>query len=103
MQIQVLPVTAKDIAKATIVDPVLSRVYQYVMNGWPNRVSEDLKPFKQGSLKLRDQENCILWGIQVIVPAKLQLLVLEDLHSSHPGIVQMKDLARTMFGGTKST
>ena len=47
MQIKVLPVRAKDIAKATMVDPVLSRVYQHVMNGWPNEVSEDLKPFKQ--------------------------------------------------------
>ena len=52
MQIQILPVTAKDIAKATIVDPVLSRVYQYVLNGWRNKVSEDLKPFKQRSLEL---------------------------------------------------
>ena len=39
MQIQVLPVMTKDIAK--LVDPVLSRVYQYIMNGWPNEVSED--------------------------------------------------------------
>ena len=60
MQIQVLPVTAKDIAKATMVDPVLSRVYQHIMNGWPNGVSEDLKPFKQGSLEMRVEENCIL-------------------------------------------
>ena len=94
MQIQILPVTVKDIAKATIVDPVLSRVYQYVLNGWHNEVSEDLKRFKQRSLELTVEENCILWGIQVIVPAKLQLLVLEDLRSSHPGIVVMKGLAR---------
>ena len=67
MQIQVLPVTANNIAKATMVDPVLSRVYQYVMNGWPNEVSEDLKPFKQGRLELTVEENCILWGIRVIV------------------------------------
>ena len=94
MQIQVLPVTTKDIAKATVVDPVLSRVYQYVMNGWPNKVSEDLKPFKQRSLELTVEENCISWGIRVIIRANLQSLVLEDLPSSHPGIVRMKDLAR---------
>ena len=38
MQIQVLPVTAKDIAKVTMADPVLSKVYQYVINGWPNEI-----------------------------------------------------------------
>ena len=38
MQIQVLPVTAKDIAKVTMADPVLFKVYQYVMNGWPNEI-----------------------------------------------------------------
>ena len=60
MQIQILPVTAKDIAKATMVDPVLSRVYQYVVNGWPTEVSEDLKPFKQRSLELTVEANCLL-------------------------------------------
>jgi hypothetical protein len=30
------PVLAKDIAKATRVHPVLSKVHQYTMNGWPD-------------------------------------------------------------------
>ena len=29
------PITAEDIGKATLVDPVLSKVHQFVMSGWP--------------------------------------------------------------------
>ena len=30
-----LPVTAADIAAATAKDPILTQVYQYVLEGWP--------------------------------------------------------------------
>ena len=36
-----------------------------------------------------------MWGMKVIVPTKLQNRVLAELHTSHPGIVKMKSLART--------
>jgi len=32
---------------------------------------------------------------QVVIPGKLQSQMLRELHSSHPGIVRMKGLART--------
>lgn len=35
-----LPVTARDISKATRKEPVLSKVYDYVAQGWPNHVDE---------------------------------------------------------------
>ena len=40
------PITAKDIGKATPVDPVLGKVHQFVMSGWPDECpDETLKPY----------------------------------------------------------
>ena len=35
-----------------------------------------------------------MWGVRVIIPVKLRANVLNMLHTSHPGIVKMKSLAR---------
>ena len=42
-----LPVMAKDISEATRKDPVLSKCYEYTLNGWLNHVTDDqLKPLE---------------------------------------------------------
>ena len=43
-QLNVLPVTAKQLAAATCTDPVLGRVLRYTRAGWPQEVKEELKP-----------------------------------------------------------
>ena len=41
-----LPVNSKDIAHVTRRDPVLARVYEHTMNGWPDKIKdEQLKPY----------------------------------------------------------
>ena len=35
-QLDSLPIQATDIQKATMQDPILSQVYSYTLNGWPN-------------------------------------------------------------------
>lgn len=43
-----LPVTAQTIAKAKSRDPLLMKVYQYVMEGRPRKpVQESIKPYQQ--------------------------------------------------------
>ena len=39
--------------------------------------------------------DCILWGVHVVIPRKLQSEVLQELHRNHPGISQMKSIARS--------
>ena len=36
-----------------------------------------------------------MWGIRVVIPQKLREVVLKELHKDHPGIVQMKSIARS--------
>ena len=95
-QIAALPVTAKQIALATQHDPVLSRVLHFTRVGWPQHHSQDeLQPYWTKRLELTVEEGCLLWGIRVIIPPTLQDKVLEELHTSHPGISRMKAIARS--------
>ena len=39
----------------------------------------------------------LLWGIRVVIPTRYQKDMLEELDVGHPGIVRMKELARSYF------
>ena len=73
---------------------MLSKVVEYIMTGWPHHVDDDLKLFKMKELELTVEDGCVLWGRRVVIPAKHQHLVLNELHSGHQGIVKSKSLAR---------
>ena len=90
------PCTARDIAKFTATDRVLSRVLTLTQQGWPEKVSEPaLQPFLSRRHELSIDENCVTWASRVIIPERLRQQVLTLLHDQHPGIVRMKMLARS--------
>lgn len=89
------PVSARDIRRETRLDPLLSRVLQFVLSGWPEVcATTELKPFWTRRMELSVQQECILWGNRVVVPGSLRSQVLSELHDSHPGISRMKALGR---------
>ncbi len=96
VQLENLPVSARQIRAATLNDPVMSRVMHYVVNGWPqvSELAPEMKPYGRCQDELTIEEGCLLRGIRVLIPAKLQTQVLTELHATHPGIVRMKALAR---------
>ena len=94
-QIRVLPVSVVQVCKATRADPILSKVVHYLKTGWPAEVPDALKPYFTRCDKLSIEEGCILWGIRVIVPKKLQSSVLDSLHEGHVGMVKMKMIAHS--------
>ena len=49
----------------------------------------------QPCYKLSIEQDCLLWGIQVVIPTCHQKVLLEELHVGHPGIVLMKELVRS--------
>ena len=66
------------------------------MNGWSNPCSDlKLKPYFVRRNELTVHQGCIMWGIRVVVPQKLQPTVLNELHTGHFRIVCMKSLARS--------
>ena len=91
-------VSLKKIKKWTQRDPVLSKVHEYVMTGWPNWLNDDeeaIKPYFTRKLELSSEDGVLLWGSRVVIPEPGREAVLEELHETHPGITRMKALARS--------
>ncbi|KAL1268700.1 hypothetical protein QQF64_034063 [Cirrhinus molitorella] len=54
--------TAAQIKHWTSKDPVLSRVREYVLKGWPDHSeTQEFVPYKQRKQELRVQDGCVLW------------------------------------------
>lgn len=94
-QVEALPLTSQQIATATKKDPVLSQVFRYTQSGWPSEVAEVLLPYWNRRSEFTIEQDCLLWGIRVVIPQKWQERVLGEFHRDHPGIVRMKAVARS--------
>ena len=91
-----LPVTSKQISYETRKDPLLSRVLHFVKFGWPSGLDDkQLEPFLKRQQELTVEQDCILWGMRVVVPNKYRQAMLDELHEAHVGIVRMKEIARS--------
>ena len=88
------PVAAKRVRLWTKRNPVLSKVLQFVLQGWPAQVAPELKPFFHCRNEVSIEDNCIMWGHRVIIPPQGRQQLLDELHVANPGIDRMKSLAR---------
>ena len=88
------PVTVNDIRTWTRRDPKLSRVLQYLQQGWPSEGDPELDTYSSKRFELSTYEGCILWGNRIVIPEPGRESVLQELHEGHPGITKMKALAR---------
>ena len=52
-----------------------------------------LKPYLHLRHELSVNQNCLMWGLRVIIPPSLQQSVLAELQRAHPGITRMKAIA----------
>uniref|UniRef100_A0A3B3TFN7 Gypsy retrotransposon integrase-like protein 1 n=1 Tax=Paramormyrops kingsleyae TaxID=1676925 RepID=A0A3B3TFN7_9TELE len=89
-----VPLTAKQIARATRKDKELSRLYRYIMEGWPREIPDEMKVYHRKRDELSVEQGCVLWGTRVVTPMRLRTAVLREIHGGHPGIVRMKSNAR---------
>lgn len=87
----------KLIAARTSEDKILSKVYEFVMDGWPSKeqIDPELITFYNKNVSLACDEGCLYYGNNVIIPTVLQKVILELIHESHVGIVKMKMIARS--------
>ena len=81
-----LPVTSRQIRESTRKNPLLAKVYNYVMTGWPEKMSDDtLHPFFIRRHELSAEQGCILWGLRVVVSPNCRVRLMDDLHEVHNG------------------
>lgn len=79
-----LPVSAKDIAEETRDDPILSKVLDLTLSGWPKFLpNPDLKPFYLRKDQLSTGHGCIVWGSRVVIPPKFRQRLLSDVRDGH--------------------
>ncbi|XP_041376823.1 uncharacterized protein K02A2.6-like [Gigantopelta aegis] len=95
-QFDTLPVSHANIQRETRNDPVLSKVHEMVITGWPEKSPDvDFDPFFHRRNELTVHQGCLLWGMRVIIPHSSRKKILEELHEGHIGVVKMKALARS--------
>jgi hypothetical protein len=93
--IEDLPVEASVIANATRKSPLLSKVIDFVLSGWPKHNNNSrLRPFFSKRFELSFDHGVLPWGLRVVIPETLQYTILTELHDQHIGVNRMKSLAR---------
>lgn len=93
---QEIPISHEDVAKQTKLDLVLTKVKELILTGWSNSVKNiNFQPFFNRRHELSVEKGCVVWGNRVVIPLILQRNILELLHQQHPGMVRMKQLARS--------
>ena len=97
MSLSCAPVTDLDVRTHTRRDPVMSKVLDFIQNGWPHKYepTPEFQPFYRRSTELSCESGCILWGSRVVIPPTLRNQVLNELHQVHPDMTRMKALARS--------
>ena len=82
----------------SVIQPLNNQGLEFVKNSCPQHVEDlRLKPFFHRRYELSIEQDCLLWGIRVVIPTRYQKDLLEELHVGYPGIVRMKELARSCF------
>lgn len=79
-------------------DPILRKVFNYVVKCWPENKSQydaKLLPYFLRRNELSLEKGILMLGHKVVIPQKLHEYVLSELHSVHFGIVKMKATARS--------
>ncbi len=90
------PVSAKQIARETARDKILSKVLTFTLYGWSQTCDEpELKPFFIRRHELSVEQGCLMWGLRVVIPSVFRQQVLKELHGTHPGVARMKAMARS--------
>ncbi|XP_062620772.1 uncharacterized protein K02A2.6-like [Saccostrea cucullata] len=95
-QLEHLSIKPEAIQRETRRDYLLLKVYDNVSRGWcANSESKEMDPYFTRRSELTIHQNCLLWGIRVVIPPSLRSQVLDELHQGHIGVVKMKTLARS--------
>ena len=96
-QLSAFPINAKLISEETKKDPLLRQVLNFLNTGWPEKPSEEIKPFHERRWAITVVSGVLVLETdnpRVIIPRTLQPQVLKQLHVGHWGIVRMKQMAR---------
>ena len=93
----VMPLSMKEVARATQSDKVLGKLYNAVRDGRLDKNDPELSKYSGVFNDLYIHGEVIYLGSRVVIPACQQYGLLEELHFSHIGAVKMKECVRRYF------
>jgi hypothetical protein len=94
-QLEHVPVKPEAMQRETGSDYLLSKIYEHVTRGWsPTSESKEMDPYFTRYCELTIHQDCIFWGIRVVIPPSLRGKVQDELHQGHMGVTEVKTLAR---------
>ena len=83
---------------ATSEEATLQRLYQVVMNGWPElrrSVQEDVRPYWNMRDEMSTSDGLLFEGERIVIPESMRQEMLQILHEPHMGMEKTKSRART--------
>ena len=80
---EMLPLTANEIKMETKKDPILRRVFQYTIFGWPQNIDPMLEQYGRRKHEFSIENICLLWASRVVIPHKHRPRILGELHENH--------------------
>ena len=92
-----IPINFEFIREMTLKDEILIKIKDYVLNCWPKKIIEQLKPYAKNKDEYYIIKDCLFWNNKIVIPSKAQDVILRELHKSHFGIVKIKSIARSYF------
>uniref|UniRef100_A0A914UV91 RNA-directed DNA polymerase n=1 Tax=Plectus sambesii TaxID=2011161 RepID=A0A914UV91_9BILA len=104
-----LPIQADQVGDATASDPTFQAVMTLHRKGWPEKLTptfkvqastvtaDSLTPYFHICHELAIANDCLLWGLRVLIPTSFHPRILAQPHDTHPGQRAMKRLARQRF------
>ena len=86
----------KEIIQAQDEDAVCQKIKSFCQSGWPNKseLESVVKPYVIVKNELSIVRGILLRGKRIVIPSKLQMDILNRLHSGHQGISKCRQLAQ---------
>lgn len=75
---------------ATVHDPELQQVMDYMLNGWPGKVDKQFQPYQQSQGELSLVDGLVIFNKRVVVPTALRQEILHKLHETHQGLAKCR-------------
>ena len=92
-----LPATEKrfrEIKEGQKVDPIISKVREFCLSGWPVDVPHEFRSFYSVSSELSVVDDILLKGSRLVIPPSLRRDIIERIHEGHQGMVKCLDRVR---------
>ena len=78
------PVTSSHIRRWTDQDPVIAKVKEWVLTGWPEKLQEkELRAYFHRKREFSLEDGCLLWGSRVVVPEKTSCILATSSSPRH--------------------